>query len=130
MEEVLDFLKKCTTFYLATCEQDQPRVRPFGAVAEFEGNLYIVTNNKKKVFHQMIKNPKIELSGMFENKWIRVEGTAVHNNSKAARERMLADNPSLQSMYTADDGMMEVLYIRNGIATICSYTDEPQVIEF
>ena len=29
MEEVFEFLKKCGTFYLATEEGNQPRVRPF-----------------------------------------------------------------------------------------------------
>lgn len=50
MKEVLDYLKACGTFYLATNEEGQPRVRPFGAVCEFEGKLYITTNNKKAVF--------------------------------------------------------------------------------
>ena len=39
MEEVLKYLKECGTFYLATIEGDQPRVRPFGAVCAFEGKL-------------------------------------------------------------------------------------------
>ena len=64
MEEVLKYLKECGTFYLATIEGDQPRVRPFGAVCAFEGKLYIITNNKKPVYQQMLKNPKIEISGM------------------------------------------------------------------
>ena len=28
MEEVIQFLKECGTYYLATVEGDQPRVRP------------------------------------------------------------------------------------------------------
>ena len=45
MNETLQFLKECGTFYLATSENGQPHVRPFGAVCEYEGKLYIVTNN-------------------------------------------------------------------------------------
>ncbi len=56
MNAVYEFLKKCGTFYLATEENGQPHVRPFGAVCMFEGKLYIVTNNQKKVYLQMIKN--------------------------------------------------------------------------
>ena len=48
MNEVLEFLRSCGTFYLATNEGDQPHVRPFGAVSTFEDKLYIVTNNQKK----------------------------------------------------------------------------------
>ena len=130
MKEVLDFLKSCGTFYLATEEGDQPRVRPFGAVAEYEGRLYIVTNNKKNVFRQMLKNPKVEICGMYENKWIRVQGTAVPDSDRAAREKMIADNPILSQMYTADDGLMEVLYIKDGAATISSFTEKPKEIRF
>ena len=32
MEEVFEFLKNCGTFYIATIDGDQPRVRPFGVV--------------------------------------------------------------------------------------------------
>ena len=43
MEEVYEFLKKCGTYYLATVEGDQPRVRAFGTIDLFEGKLYIQT---------------------------------------------------------------------------------------
>ncbi|SHO44285.1 pyridoxamine 5'-phosphate oxidase family protein [Anaerocolumna xylanovorans] len=130
MKEILEFLRECQTFYLATCEEGQPRVRPFGAVAEYKGKLYITTNNKKNVFKQLLANPKFEISGMDKGKWIRLEGVAVHDNRLAAREEMLAQNPSLTGMYSADDGIMEVLYLKDAIATICSFTEEPKVIKF
>jgi len=37
MQEVYDFLKECKTYYLATVEGDQARVRLFGTVDIFEG---------------------------------------------------------------------------------------------
>ena len=42
MEEVFEFLKNCGTFYIATEEGDQPRVRPFGVVNIYKGKLYIL----------------------------------------------------------------------------------------
>ena len=39
MEEVEKFLKEAKTYYLATVEGDQPRVRPFGTAHIFEGKL-------------------------------------------------------------------------------------------
>ncbi len=130
MNNVLEFLKDCKTFYLATCEGDQPRVRPFGAVMIYDGKLYSVTNNKKKVFKQLQENPKLELSGMAKGKWIRVEGIAVHDDNRAARESMLAEYPSLNQMYAVDDGIMEVFYLKDVTATIYSFTGEPEVIKF
>ena len=53
MEEVYEFLKKCGTYYLATVEGDQPRVRPFGTVDIFEGRLYIQTGKVKNVSRQI-----------------------------------------------------------------------------
>ena len=49
MNEVLEFLKKYHTFYLATVEGDQPRVRPFGVAEEYNGKLYTQTGKKKNV---------------------------------------------------------------------------------
>lgn len=131
MEEVLNYLKACGTFYLATNHGDQPHVRPFGAVCEHNGRLYIATNNRKKVYRQMLDNPKVEICGMNQDTWIRVEGEAVHDKSREARAKMLEDNKAaLSSMYSADDGLMEVLYLKNATATIYSFTAEPKVVRF
>ena len=43
MNEVLEFLRNCWTYYLATVEWDQPRVRPFWTINIFEDKLYIQT---------------------------------------------------------------------------------------
>jgi uncharacterized pyridoxamine 5'-phosphate oxidase family protein len=131
MKEILEYLKKNPIFYIATCEGDQPRVRPFGAVTEFEGKLYIVTNNQKKVYKQMLENPKVEISAMGKDgTWLRLEGKAIHDECREARVKMLEETPSIQKMYTADDNLMEVLYLQDATATIYSFTGEPRVIKF
>ena len=130
MKEALEFLKKAGTFYLATVEGDQPHVRPFGAVCEFEGKLYIVTNNTKDVYKQMAANPKIEISGMAGGKWIRLKAEAVRDDRFEARKAMLDENPSLRKMYSEDDGKVEVLYLQNATATICSFSDAPVTYTF
>ena len=40
MERVVKFLKEAETYYLATVEGDQPRVRSFATAHIFEGKLY------------------------------------------------------------------------------------------
>ena len=130
MLEVYEFLKKCGTFYLATTEGDQPRVRPFGAVDVFENKLYIQTGKVKKVSKQMAANPKIEICGMDGEKWIRIEAVAVEDDRIEAKQHMLDSNPVLKSMYAADDGNTEVLYLKNATATISSFTEKPKVIHF
>lgn len=128
--EVLEYLKSCGTFYLATSEDGQAHVRPFGAVCEYEGKLYFVTNNQKKVYRQMKKNGKVEICGMHKGTWIRVEGEAKEDMRREARVAMMNDNSAaLSSMYTVDDNLMTVFYFEHGTATIYSFTAEPKVIK-
>ncbi len=130
MEEVYDFLKKCGTFYLATEEGNQPRVRPFGAVNIFENKLYIQTGKSKNVSKQMQINPNVEISGFVDGKWIRLEGKVVRDDRREAKASMLDENPVLKNMYSADDDNTEVLYFENAKAIFCSFTEAPRVVEF
>ena len=130
MEEVYEFLKKCGTFYLATEEGDKPRVRPFGVVNIFEGKLYIQTGKSKNVSKQIEINPNVEICAFMDGKWIRLEGKVVRDDRYEAKASMLDANPSLKSMYSADDDNTEVLYFENAKATFCSFTEEPRVVEF
>lgn len=130
MNEVIEYLKSCGTFYLATCEGEQAHVRPFGAVCGFEGKLYFVTNNQKKVYQQMKKNGKVEICGMFKGTWIRVEGEVKEDLRREARVAMMDTNTAaLSSMYTVDDNLMTVFYFEHGTATVYSFTAEPKVIK-
>lgn len=128
--EVCEFLNKCGTFYIATTEGDQPRVRPFGVATMFEGRLYIQTGHIKDVSKQMAANPKIEICGMVERRWIRISATVVEDDRLEAKQFMLDANPKLKNLYSADDGNTEVLYLTNATARLCSYTAEPEVIRF
>ena len=129
MNKATEYLKSCGTFYLATEENGQPHVRPFGAVCEFEGKLYIVTNNQKKVYQQMKANGKVEICGMHKGTWIRVEGEVKEDIRREARVAMMdANTAALSSMYTVDDNLMTVFYFEHGTATIYSFTAEPEVI--
>lgn len=130
MNKATEYLKSCGTFYLATDENGQPHVRPFGAVCEFEGKLYIVTNNQKKVYQQMKANGKVEICGMHKGTWIRVEGEVKEDTRREARVTMMDENTAaLSSMYTVDDNLMTVFYFEHGTATIYSFTSDPEVIE-
>ncbi len=61
IEKVCKFLDDTKTYYLATVEDDQPRVRPFGTALIFEGKLYIQTGKVKNVSKQLAANPKAEI---------------------------------------------------------------------
>lgn len=130
MKTVYDFLKKCETYYLATVENDQPRVRPFGTIDLFEDKLYIQTGKVKNVSKQMAKNPKVEICAFDGNTWIRIEATVVNDDRIEAKQHMLDNYPSLQKMYKADDNNTQVLYLKDATATFYSFTQEPKVVKF
>jgi len=130
MQEVYDFLKKCKTYYLATVEGDQPRVRPFGTVDIFEGKLYIQTGKVKDVSKQLQANPKAEICAFDGQRWLRVAGKLIRDDRVEAKKHMLDNYPQLQSRYSPYDDNTEVLYFEDATATFYSFTEEPRVIKF
>ncbi len=130
MERVEKFLKEAGTYYLATVEGDQPRVRPFGTVNVFEGKLYIQTGKVKNVSKQIHANPKVEICACKGPEWLRVSGTLVEDDRIEARQSMLDAYPSLQAMYSADDGNTEVFYIKDATAVFSSFTAAPETVAF
>lgn len=130
MEEIYQFLKKCGTYYIATMDGHQPRVRPFGTVLIFENKLYIQTAKAKDVAKQIMKNPKIEICAFAEGKWVRVAATTVEDDRIEPREKMLDAYPQLRNMYSANDGNNEVLYLKDATATFASFGQEPRVVKF
>lgn len=130
MQRVYDFLKEAGTYYIATTEGDQPRIRPFGTVDIYNGKLGIQTGKKKAFFKQIEKNPKVEICAMRGGEWIRVAGELYADDSIEACEHMLKNYEELRSLYTPGDGNCVVLYFKSGTAIISSFTAAPIVIEF
>jgi uncharacterized pyridoxamine 5'-phosphate oxidase family protein len=67
---------------------------------------------------------------MNEGRWIRIEAEVVNDDRIEAKESMLEAHPELRGMYSASDDNMQVLYLKNAVATIASFTEEPKVIRF
>ncbi len=130
MKRVYEFLKEAETYYLATAEGDQPRVRPFGTVNIFEGKLYIQTGKIKPVSRQLAANPKAEICAFRDGKWLRVAATLVEDDRTEARKSMLDAYPDLRSMYDENDGNTQVFYLKDAKATFSSFTSAPETVEF
>ena len=130
MEEVIQFLKECGTYYLATAEGDQPRVRPFGTAHVFEGKLYIQTGKVKPVSHQMLANPKIEICAFQKGQWLRIQAVAVEDDRVEARKSMLDAYPSLRKMYDENYGNTQVFYLKDAVATFSSFTAPSRTVTF
>jgi uncharacterized pyridoxamine 5'-phosphate oxidase family protein len=132
MEEdmrLVDELKNTGVFYVATAEGNQPRVRPFSSVTEFEGNAYICTNNTKKVYAQIMQDAKVEISGMAKDgTWLRVQAVLVRDDRDEARKAMLEDPTGPKTLYTIGDGIFEVFKLTQIKALKYSFTKEPEEI--
>ena len=130
MNEVLEFLKSAGTYYLATVEGDQPRVRPFGTAVIFEGRLYIQTGKSKSVSKQIAANPKAEICAFKDGTWLRLSGELVRDDRIEAKAYMLDNYPQLKGMYSAEDDNTEVLYFKNATAVFASFTAPPRTVSF
>ena len=130
IERVCQFLKDAGTYYLATVEGDQPRVRPFGTANIFEGKLYIQTGKSKPVSAQLAANPKAEICAFHNGTWLRVSGELIEDDRVEARKAMLDAYPSLRNMYDENDGNTQVLYFRNASAVFASFTAAPESGKF
>ena len=130
MKRVYDFLKKADVYYLATVEGDQPRVRPFGTIHEFEGKLYIQTGKVKPTSHQLAVNPKAEICAFNGGAWIRVACELIEDDRLEAKKSMLDAYPNLRGMYDENDGNTQVFCMKNATATFCAFGKAPEVVEF
>lgn len=130
MERVCTFLKEAGTYFLATTDGSQPRVRPFGTAHIFENKLYIQTGKAKSVSRQIATNPNVEICAFKDGKWVRISGELVEDDRVEARKSMLDAYPELRSMYDENDGNTQVFYFKNAVATFSSFTSAPVSVEF
>ena len=130
MKRVYEFLKKAEVYYLATAEGDQPRVRPFGTINEFEGKLYIQTGKVKPTSRQLAENNKAEICAFINDAWVRIACELVEDDRVEAKKSMLDAYPYLRGMYDENDGNTQVFYMQNATATFSAFGKEPEVVKF
>ncbi len=130
IEKVAEFLNSAGTYYLATVDGDQARVRPFGTAHIFEGKLYMQTGKVKNVSKQLHANPKAEACVFKDGVWLRITGELIADDRREALTSMLNAYPQLRNMYSEDDGNTEVFYFQNATAVFSSFTAAPETITF
>lgn len=129
LSKVLTFLDDAQTYYLATVEGDQPRVRPFGTALVYNDKLYIQTGKVKAVSKQLAINPKVEICAFKDGKWIRITGELVEDDTREVKTLMLEKMPILRHMYNEDDGNMQMLYFKNAKVVLASFDGAPEEFE-
>ena len=122
MNRIVEELKKAGVFYIATVDNNQPRVRPFGSVMEFEGNVYLCSGNFKEFYKQIKANPNVELCGMYEGPtWLRITATLEEDDRIEVQEAMLDDPTGPKGLYQPGDGRFVTFKLINITAKKCTF---------
>ena len=124
--KVVAFLDEAQTYYLATVDGDQPKVRPFGTALAYNDKLYIQTGRVKAVSKQLANNPKAEICAFKDGKWIRITGELAEDETREVKTLMLEKMPVLRHMYNEDDGNMQMLYFKNAKVVFASFGSAPE----
>ena len=128
-ERIVNILRESKYFFFATVNNGQPNVRPFNAVVEFEGRVYLYTNNHSSAYKQLIESPKIGICAMLDNdRWMKLKANVVFDSRVSAKKVMLAANPNLRKIYSEKDKIFEVFYLSDISAKIHSNYDSPEII--
>ena len=107
-KKVYDFLENAGTFYLATVDGDQPRVRPYGAQLFYEGNLYLMSFGETAATRQIAQNPKAEICA-FKGQTLRVACTLVEDQRPEVKKALADKMPSLKPLL-GENGEKGVMY--------------------
>ena len=111
MSKIIDFLNETGTFFLATCDGDQPKARPLGAKFEFDGKVYFGIGDFKDVYKQLQANPKCEIVACKKDgHWMRYTGKAVFATDPKYSEMALEAAPNLKKIYTEESGRKLALF--------------------
>lgn len=130
MNSVVNEIKKVEVFYIATMEKNQPRVRPFSSVTEFEGNAYICTGRKKEIFRQLQETPYIELCGSYDmGSWLRVSAKVELDNRIEAEAALLSDPTGPSQLYKPGDGNFAAFRLTNVKAYKYNFYSAPTLIK-
>jgi pyridoxamine 5'-phosphate oxidase len=105
--EILKFMQDFPVCYLATMEENAPRVRVVLIYKVAEGEIIIQTNVKKDLNKQMIQNPSVELlfhDGKRDMTQVRVRGKVEPLNDTEMLDQVLKDRPYLKAAASQGNG--------------------------
>jgi uncharacterized pyridoxamine 5'-phosphate oxidase family protein len=131
LNSAYEYLKANPVFHLATVDQGQGRVRPFGFVMKRNDLLYFCTNTTKDVYKQLAANPEIEISDMgADNTWLRIRGKIAFDAAREAKAQVFAEAPHLLRLYPKgpEDETFITFYFVEARATLFSFSEPPKVL--
>ena len=118
MSKINDYLTEAGVFYLATVEENKPKVRPLGAHMEMDDKVIFGVGDFKNVYKQMVANPFVEIVACKnDGHWMRYSGKAVFETDTKYAEAMLNGAPHLRNIYNDETGnKMMCFHIEEAVA--------------
>ena len=130
MGKGIEFLKEAGVYFIATSDNGQPQIRPFGSNMEFQGRFYYSMGRSKNVFKQMIANPKVSIVALKDNRdWIRIIGEAVLDESEEALKYFTESNPRIADMYKDNPGEVALFYLKDVTCILNASGNEPTPVD-
>src|SRR5512145_302112 len=118
-EDVLSFVRENPVCFIATMDGDQPRVRGFLAVLFDDGSIYFTTGTMKRVYDQLVENPKVELCFASRDfrKTLRISGKIEIVDDRAKKKQLLDERDYLRHFGgKVDDPRFKLLRLSKGKA--------------
>lgn len=112
MSKTYDFLKECGYFIVVSNNGNFPAGRPFGAVMEYDGYLYLSTNTSNNAHTQITKNGNIQIIAIKHGtrNWLRITGCATICNDITIKEKMFKTCPKLKKHFSSASSENFILF--------------------
>ena len=118
-ERISDFLKQAGTFYFLSSDGDRAKGRPFSFSSMRNGRLVLSTGTQKKVYAQVLANPKVEIVATVGNRFLRYDGEVEFFDDPEFTEKTMEENPFMGKLYNEETGLnIQFFHLKNGHAEI------------
>ena len=129
VNKVFEFLQNAGTFYLATVEGDQPRVRPYGAMMLYEGKIYVMAFGETNATRQIASNPKAEICA-FKGQTLRIQCKLVEDNRPETQKALIEKMPVLKPALGENGEKGVMYYLADATATFFKMMEPVETVTF
>lgn len=128
--EILQFIKDHSVFYLATCVDNEPRVRVMRLYRADGGGIIFNTSNRKSLHKQLQTNPAVELCFYDdrEGTQVRVRGKVQLVEDPKVRNEMAENNPVMAAIiFSSNEETLAIYRLRQGRAKVWTMDEDFQL---
>ena len=126
--EILDFITKNRTAYMATVEGNKPHVRAMGTYSADENGIIFSMQSPKDVYKQLIKNPETELCYYAEGIQVRVSGRMQQVTDTVLKKEIVEKRPFYKPGVEKEGwDYVGVFILKHGKATVTDRKGPPSL---